>query len=84
MPEIGKIIQCKQERINPKDLYAVSIMKGDSIVEDVPCERSCTVWYFIKHDSVVTCQVTVQQKHGKGLEVSCYIVSLHMLNSKCL
>ena len=29
MPEIGEILQCKQERGNPEDLYAVSIMKGE-------------------------------------------------------
>ena len=32
MTEIGKILQYKQERGNPEDLYAVSIMKGDAIV----------------------------------------------------
>ena len=27
---IGKILQCKQETGNPEDLYAVSIMNGDT------------------------------------------------------
>ena len=35
MPEIDKIHQCKQERGSPDDLYAVSIMKGDTIVGHV-------------------------------------------------
>ena len=30
MLEIGKILQCKQERGNMEDLYAFSIMKGDT------------------------------------------------------
>ena len=71
MPEIGKILQCKQEKGNLEDLNAVNIMKGDTIVEHIPHEKSCVVWYFIEHDRVVTCQVTNQQKHGKSLEVSC-------------
>ena len=30
MPETGKILQCKQKRDNPEDLYTVSIMNGDT------------------------------------------------------
>ena len=29
MPQIGKILQCKQERGNLEDIYAVGIMKGE-------------------------------------------------------
>ena len=31
MPVIGKTLQCKQERGNLEDLYAVSVMKSDTI-----------------------------------------------------
>ena len=41
-------------------LYAVSIMKGDVIVGHVPHEKSHMLWYLIKHDGAVTCQVTDQ------------------------
>ena len=41
-PEIGKILQCKQERTNLEDSYAV-IMKDDTIVGHVPREKSCVV-----------------------------------------
>ena len=40
------------------------------------------MWYFIKNDEVVTCQVTDQWKHDKGLEVryvASYIVSPYAL-----
>ena len=30
MPEIGEILQCKEERRNLKDLYTVNVMKGDT------------------------------------------------------
>ena len=85
MPEIGKILQCKQERSNLEDLNAVSIVKGDTIVGHVPCEKSKCGMVFIEHDGVVTCQVINQQKHGESLEVPCVcIISLYALNSKCL
>ena len=41
-------------------IYAVSIMKGDTIVEHVPHEKSHVPWYFIRPDGAVTCQVTDQ------------------------
>ena len=37
MPELGEILQCEQERENPEDSYAVSVMKADTIVGHVPC-----------------------------------------------
>ena len=71
MPEIGEILECMQERGNPEDLYAVSVLKDDTIVRHVPCEKSRVVWYFLEHDRTVTCQVIDGRKHGKGLEVPC-------------
>ena len=44
-PELGKILQCEQERGNTEDSYAVSVMKADTIVGHVPCEKSHVVWY---------------------------------------
>ena len=71
MPKIGEILKCKQERGNPEDLYAVSVLKDDTIVGQVPREKSRVVWYFLEHDGTVTCQVIDGRKHGKGLEVPC-------------
>ena len=71
MPEIGEILECKQERDNPEDLYAVSVIKEDTIVGHVPRENSRVVWYFLEHDGAVTCEVTDRRKCGKGLEVPC-------------
>ena len=60
MLEFDEILQCEQERPNPEDSNAFSVMKNDTIVGHVPHEKSHVVWYFIKHDGVVTCQVTDQ------------------------
>ena len=79
MLETGEILQCKQKRGNPEDLYTVSVMKGDIIVGHIPCEKSRVVWYFIEHNGIVTCQVTDQGKHGKSLEVPC-IYTVYIAN----
>ena len=71
-PEIGKILQCKQERGNLEDSYTVSVMKDYTIVGHVPHEKSHVMWYFIKHNLVVTCQVTNQQNMVKGLHILLY------------
>ena len=68
---IGEILHCEQETGNTEDSYAVSVVKGDTIVGHVPCEKSHVVWHFIEHNGIVNCQVTAQRKHGKGLEVPC-------------
>ena len=43
MPEIGKILQCKQERGNLEDLLAVSVMKSDTIAGHVLLLRGQTL-----------------------------------------
>ena len=81
MPEIAKILQCKQEKGNLEDFYTVSIMKVDTIIGHDPHENSHVMWYFIENVVVVTYQVSDQRKHSKILEIPCiYIFSLYALN----
>ena len=47
------------------------VKDGKTIVGHVLREVSCLVWYFIKHNGIVTCEITRQRKHGIGLEVHC-------------
>ena len=70
-PEIGEILKCKQERGNSKDLYAFSVIKDDTIVGHISCEKSFVVQYFLEHNGAVTCEVTDRRKHEKDLEVPC-------------
>ena len=39
-PVISESLQCEQERSNPKDCDAVSVMKDGTIVGNVLCEKS--------------------------------------------
>ena len=57
-PANGETLCCEQETGNTEDSYAVSVIKGDTIVGHVPFEKSCIVWYFITHNGIVNCQVT--------------------------
>ena len=43
MPELGKILQCKQVKGNAEDLYTISVMKTDIAVGYVPHEKSHVV-----------------------------------------
>jgi len=64
MPEIGETLHCEQEWSNHEDPCTVRMMEDDTIVGHVPHEKSCIVWYFIKHDGIVNCQVSAWRKHG--------------------
>jgi len=57
MPEIGETLHCEQEWSNHEDPYAVSVMKDDTIIGHVPCEKLCVVWYFIEQNGIVNCQI---------------------------
>ena len=43
---------------NPEDLYAVNVIKDDTIIGHVPGEKQRMVWYFLEHDGAVICEVT--------------------------
>ena len=73
-----KILQCKKERGNLNDSYAVSIMKDDTIVGHIPL-KNCVWCGILLKVRVVTSQVTNQGKYGTDLEIPCiYVVSLYV------
>ena len=41
MPEIGNVLQCKQDRGNLEDVYTVTVMKGETLSFDWPDSKSC-------------------------------------------
>ena len=68
MSELNEILQCEQERQNPEDSYAVSVMKDDTIVGHVPHEISRVVWYFIKHDVLWSVKSPNNERMVKALK----------------
>jgi len=56
-PFTGEILGVEQEAHNTADRFAVAVVKDETVVGHVPCEVSRLVWYFIKHDGTITCEV---------------------------
>ena len=48
-PHLGEELLTKQENGNPKDDYAVAVVKDDMVVGQVPRELSRIFWHFIQH-----------------------------------
>ena len=70
-PVLGETLTAAQERGNPMDRFAIAVQREDTIIGHVPCTISKVFWYFIEHGGMISCEVTGQRRHGKGLEVPC-------------
>ena len=72
---IGEELMTRPEIGNPEDLYAVAIMKSDTIFGHIPREISKTCFHFIDHDGVIICKISGRRQHSVllqgGLEVPC-------------
>ena len=65
-PFVRQRLCSHQAEINAHDKCAVSLIKDEAIIG---CELSRAFWHFIAHGGTITCEITGQRKHGKGLEV---------------
>lgn len=70
-PLLGEVLSLLVEEENEYDRYAIAVMKEDSIVGHVPQSLSKIFHFFIRHDGIITCEITGQRKKGHGLEVPC-------------
>ena len=70
-PIIGQQLPVFSETDNIHDRRAVAVYKDGSVVGHVPQELSRVLWFFLKHDGEVECEITGRRKRGKGLEVPC-------------
>ena len=58
-PQIGEILEVKEEPNNTHDTKAVAVMKDEEVVGHLPKSISGIVFYFLlREDSAVTCEVT--------------------------
>ena len=68
---IGQQLPVFQEPSNQHDKRAVAVFNDGIIVGHVPRELSKVLWFFLKHDGKIICEITGRRKRGNGLEVPC-------------
>ena len=74
-PALGEKLSTDQERGNPEDRYAVSVLKSSTIVGHVPREISKLCWMFISREGHIYCTVSGGRQRSAleqgGLEIPC-------------
>lgn len=76
-PRTGQVLQASAETGNPEDRHAVALKRtGEGVtLGHMPRELSKVSWFFLRHDSGISCEITGRRKRsavpGKGLEVPC-------------
>jgi hypothetical protein len=74
-PVEGEILKAQREHNNPRDKYAIALLKESAIVGHVPREISKTVAFFLKHGGHLVAVVSTEKyQHSVvagGLEVPC-------------
>ena len=52
-------------------MFAIALLKDNSVVGHIPKELSCITWHFLNNEGVITCIITGHRKFGNRLEVPC-------------
>ena len=73
-PFIGEQLGLVPEGDNDHDIYAVAVVKNDSIVGHMPRSISRVSTYFLRHGGSIECFITGHRRFGNGLEVPCTCV----------
>ena len=73
---IGEELLCAREPTNPRDPFAVAVVKSDQTVGHVPLKISSVCSLFLRHGGTIMCKITKRRRHSKnltqgGLEIPC-------------
>ena len=76
---VREILECKRERGNATDMYAVSVTKQGTIVGHLPRKISRVCALFIRRGGKICCQITARRRHSSdlpqgGLEIPCRLL----------
>ena len=63
-PQPGETLNCRRERNNREDFYAVAVMKSEEVVGHVPRFLSCIVSLFLRRGGSVTCRVSGYRQYS--------------------
>ncbi len=75
---VGEILDCKRERDNVRDRYAVAVLERDRIVGHLPRKYSRLSSLFLDKGGSITCTVTGRRRFSSdlvqgGLEIPCLV-----------
>ena len=75
-PVVGEELMCQRELGNPRDPFAVSVLKESTIVGHVPRKISAICSMFLQTGGTIDCTVIGNRQHSRdlvqgGLEVPC-------------
>ena len=76
---LGEIVDCRREPRNPKDRYAVSVVKNDTIIGHLPRKVSKVCSLFLRRGGRIQCRVSGSRQFSAdlpqgGLEIPCTLV----------
>ena len=74
----GECLECKRERSNRFDPFAVSVMKQGTIVGHLPRKISAVCSLFLLRNGTISCQVSGTRRYSSdipqgGLEIPCIL-----------
>jgi len=75
-PPVGEIVVCQRENRNPRDPYAVALLKDSITVGNAPHVILCICVLFLRHGGIIRSTVTGPRRHSddlphRGLELPC-------------
>ncbi len=63
---VGEELPCQRETVNPRDLFAVAVLKDEAIVGHVPRKISSICSLFVLRNGSVSCRVTGSRRYSKA------------------
>ncbi len=75
---VGEELPCQWETVNPRDPFAVAVLRDDAIVGHIPRKISSICSLFLRRNGLISCQVTGSRRYSEdlpqgGLEVPCVL-----------
>ena len=76
---VGEELVCTRERGNPRDGYAVAVVKDGTTVGHLPRKLSCLCALFIRRGGSIRCSVSGRRRYSSdllqgGFEIPCVLL----------
>ena len=76
---VGEELPCQREVGNRVDVFAVAVMRGETVVGHVPKKISSVCSLYLRRDGSIVCRVTGSRRYSEdlaqgGLEIPCVLI----------